>query len=178
LLPGGGEPDAKHDDGGPDHDGIPDAPPDAPPDTLAACPQAPPGCMPFACAPSVSCYYHCGGTNSDRRIWTAAKTACESAAVGCLATIDDAVENACLAARVTAFPGFLWFGYQQAVTTNEPEGGWAWTCDPSAFAAPWGPNEPNDNNGSEDCAAMINTGGDWNDARCSDVIDYICEFPR
>ena len=161
---------------------VPDVMPDSRP--LAACPSAPAGCtqLTAACLPTTSCYYRCT-TNRNRED---ARVRCEQDGLGCLVTIDDATENTCLATTLdpSTIANRYWIGYVQTDNTVEPAAGWTWTCPSSTFtpSPPWGlpppVNEPNDTNGNEDCAFVINNNGHWNDAACSDQLDYVCEFPR
>jgi hypothetical protein len=156
--------------------------PDGPP--LAACPNPPAGCtrMTAACLPMTSCYYQCT-TNRNRED---ARVRCEQDGLGCLVTINDAAENSCLATTLDPnnAANRYWIGFVQTNNTVEPAGGWTWTCPSSTFtpSPPWGlpppANEPNDTNGNEDCAFVINNNGHWIDAACSDQLDYVCEFPR
>ncbi|HET9484252.1 MAG TPA: C-type lectin domain-containing protein [Xanthomonadales bacterium] len=153
---------------------------------LAECPVPPTNCSRIisACLPETSCYYRCT-TNRD---WDDAKVRCEQDGMGCLVTLNDANENSCLALTLDASMSTnrYWIGYRQTDTSNEPLAGWTWPCAGavSSFtpSPPWGlpppVNEPNDNNGNEDCAMVVNNFGHWNDAACSDQIDYVCEFPR
>src|SRR5688500_3887640 len=54
------------------------------------CPAAPTGCLACSCG-TPSCYYAC-----PPREWGGAQEHCQSAGVGCLATIGDDAENACI----------------------------------------------------------------------------------
>jgi Lectin C-type domain len=159
-----------------------DAPLDAPPDAgadaaLAACPAAPGGCTGFTCATSTSCFYVCSNTHS----YNAARDTCVSDNLGCLATVNDAAENACIVAHTVpapVFPNLLWIGYVQAANATEPGGGWGWQCGSSTYvAANWGSFEPNDSGGNEDCGA-VNEGGAWIDVACGTQLRYVCERPR
>jgi hypothetical protein len=154
---------------------VTDAAIDAPPDVLIdarICPSPPAGCVGFMCAGSPSCYFVCNAEVE----WTDARDRC-SAAGACLATIDDAVEDACIrAATNPMFPDVVWFGFRQ--TGNiEPAGGWGWECGTSSYAAPnWGDFEPNNSGGNEDCGAL-GTGGAWLDGGCNSDSRFVCEIP-
>ena len=92
-----------------------DAPVDAPIDARA-CPAPPTGCTSFTCAGSSHCYYACNATS-----WTNAESRCASNNLGCLATIDDAVENQCIHdATQPVFPNLVWFGWRQDAAGAEP----------------------------------------------------------
>ena len=147
-------------------------------DALPACPAAPAGCIPFSCATN-SCYYLCAA-----QTWPTANSRCIGNGLGCLATIDDLAENSCIAANALPAVGPVWIGYVQASGSTEPAGGWGWACRTSSFtpSPPWGLppplNEPNDSGGNEDCAAMVNVAGHWNDSACNSQFRYVCELPR
>ena len=149
-----------------------DAPIDAPIDARM-CPAAPTGCTSFTCAGSSHCYYACNATS-----WSNAEARCASAGVGCLATIDDAVENQCIHdATLPVFPNLVWFGWRQDPGGAEPAGGWGWACGSSAFVAGnWGMFEPNNQGGNEDCGAR-GAGGAWIDGACNSSLRYVCELP-
>ncbi len=174
-VPGTGGPSGG--DAGVIADAAVDAVPDAPPDALPACPAAPSGCTGFTCPSSTSCYYVC----SDKHSYTASRDACVASDLGCLATMNDAAENACIVAHTVpspTFPNLLWIGYVQAAGAAEPGGGWGWQCGTSTYvAANWGSFEPNDSGGNEDCGA-VNEGAAWIDAACSTQLRYACERPR
>lgn len=167
-----------------DPDARADAPPidaavDAPIDAVDAriCPAPPTGCTAIACAASPGCRYLCTAGLS----FSAANARCMSAGLGCLAIIDDAVENACIYdAVMPMFPNMLWIGFSQASGSAEPGGGWGWVCGGTSgyLAGNWNQpgGEPNDQGGNEDCALM-NTGGAWIDGDCSRSFRFVCELP-
>gem|GEM_PF-5969733 len=137
------------------------------------CPAAPSGCTSFSCTSSTSCYYVC-----DAKTAAASEAQCESKGIGCLVTISDAAENACVAtATQPQFPDLIWIGFTQASNASEPAGGWSWRCsDGTSFVAPnWGGFEPNDEEG-EDCGAMADQGA-WIDGDCLTTLRYVCELP-
>jgi len=158
-----------------------DAPPDSPPADARMCPAAPSGCSSFSCPGSSSCYYQCGTSTTGKLNYNAAVSACSSQSLGCVVTINDAAENACI--HDTTLPMFpsamIWLGYKQANGAAEPAGGWSWQCGTSGFlAGNWGDplGEPNNTNNDEDCTTMI-AGGAWIDASCSGTARYVCELP-
>lgn len=59
------------------------------------------------------------------------------------------------------------------------EGQWRWVTSGNPFTfTDWGPGEPNDTGGNEDCMLLLsNTGYTWNDLPCSTNSLYICEKP-
>jgi hypothetical protein len=143
------------------------------------CPAAPPTCKAFQCPGSPSCYYVCGTSTSGKQTYAGAIGSCTNAEVGCVVTINDQAENDCIAANtVPSFPSALvWFGFEQSASGTEPASGWSWHCGTSAYNAPnWGSFEPNNEGGSEDCAAMT-AGGAWLDVDCSGTARFVCELP-
>jgi hypothetical protein len=131
------------------------------------------GCTTLSCAGSTSCYLNC----PTERSWEDARTDCENLPVpGCLVTVDDAAENACLDAAFSV--GFSWIGYFQPPDTEEPGEGWEWLCGATLFTH-WSPPEPTQTNGEEDCAAIYSTflAGEWADLPCDSENRYFCEIP-
>jgi hypothetical protein len=160
-----------------------DAAPEVPPDSRSLgpilpdsatdahpCPAAAAGCTGFRCASSSSCYYLCGAVTT----WPEAQAACTTRGLGCLATIDSDAENACIDDNVMAvFPNLVWFGWRQLEDSSEPDGGWGWQCGSSSFRN-WGPSEPNDDGGDENCGALA--GARWIDGHCDTSLRYLCEL--
>lgn len=57
----------------------------------------------------------------------------------------------------------------------EPEEGrWFWSDEASPTFGAWAPGEPNDQ-GGENCAALVGSSGTWNDDVCTDPRAYLCE---
>lgn len=163
-----------------------DAPPvtvdaalDAPPADARVCPPPAFGCVAFQCASSTSCYYDCGNA-SNKASWNGAKGSCAGSSInGCIVTIDDQAEQDCITQNTNpTFQSYVWIGYRQSSTSDEPDGNWAWECPGSSYVQPgWGTGgEPNDFGGNEDCAAMTGGGG-WFDANCGGSARYVCEVP-
>lgn len=131
------------------------------------------GCLP-AC--HVSGRYHfCRPAAS----WPDAMRACRARGLE-LASVTSRVEQDDLAAlALTLPPGVYssdwWIGGTDAGHV-EPDGFWAWLSrEPWDFAA-WGPLEPNNWGGAEDCLEMdISYRFGWNDLLCETVQPYICE---
>ena len=51
----------------------------------------------------------------------------------------------------------------------------------SGGVSPWesqADNEPNNSNGNEDCVEMYKTLGTWNDVRCNDTNEALCNYPE
>lgn len=135
------------------------------------CPAAPTGCTAFTCATGGRCYYLC-----EARGWTPANNQCRALGVGCLATIGDAAENACVAAALAdAAIEQAWIGWRQDSGAEEPAEGWAWECPDGSDYRPasWGGAEPDDEDG-EDCGAIDRDGG-WRDRGCEEQRRFVCE---
>jgi hypothetical protein len=152
-------------------------PPDAPPDASLTvnCPPPPSGCTLFGCAASAgSCYYYCAVPAS----FSDATSRCQGiGAGGCLVTLNDANEDACV--RMNAGTGnLIYIGLVQSSQGSEPAGGWGWDCGTSTYGPNWTGSEPNNSGfGGEDCGAM-NTAGGWVDVGCGEAFRSICEVPR
>ncbi len=165
-------------DGGP-IDAAVDAPPDSPPDASLTydCPPPPTGCALFGCAGPASadsCYYYCAGAES---FSTATSRCAAIGQSGCLVTLNDAIEDACVRANAGA-GGLIYIGLEQSSQGSEPAGGWGWDCGSSNYGPNWTGTEPNNSGfGGEDCGAM-NTAGGWVDVGCGETFRYVCELPR
>jgi hypothetical protein len=154
-------------------------PPDASPSVDAAAPPTYPGLMcrdECVCESSaLGAFMFCSTAVSHDE----AVAAC-SLAGGRLASVDDAVRNEWLTARMTelAADDFWLSG-----TDLDDEGVWRWSdgrvfFDVAADAAaprpyaPWDEGQPNDLNG-EDCMRSI--GGVWRDLDCAGPIAFVCQ---
>ena len=129
------------------------------------CPAAPAGCTAFACPGVDHCYYRCAP-----RVWPSAASQCATLSLGCLATLSDADEAACVAAAA-AEPA--WIGLRQDNGAAEPAGGWGWDCPDGTSYPGWLPGEPDDA-GDADCGA-VGASGAWIDLPCNTQHPLICE---
>lgn len=135
---------------------------DAGVDAATGCPAAPTGCAAFSCA-STHCYYVCESVTG-----ASADAQCNTRGLGCLATVDDAAENACLEAATGATDGSpAWIGL-----ANSGNGTWTWDCDDGSAYTNWKPTTPPKGVG---CAQLVN-GGKWNSKDCSEKARFICEL--
>ena len=68
--------------------------------------------------------------------------------------------------------------YWMALSDRWTEGRWAWTNGSTlTYSSAWANNEPNDWGGGEDCAEGNFRGPrQWNDAKCRDRKNFVCEF--
>jgi len=76
-----------------------------------------------------------------------------------MASIEHSGENAAIANDLKKK---VWIGAYQAILTNEPAGGWAWSDGSAFFYANWAATEPNDAF-SEEHYVHMNLDGTWND---------------
>ncbi|XP_075061078.1 asialoglycoprotein receptor 1-like [Mixophyes fleayi] len=117
---------------------------------------------------ALSCYYVSEGTES----WSDAKKDCENRKSH-LVVINSAEEQIYVSKMTKKIN--TWIGL------TEVSGSWRWVDGTSYDTAPkfWVDNEPNDHPhglaGTEDCA-HIRYGDRWNDERCSQSYQYICEL--
>ena len=109
------------------------------------------------------------------RTWSQARAECQQRS-GDLAVIDDADENAALAAQGTNTPGALGSWYI-GLSDLALEGSFVWLDGIPAVFTSWNLGEPNNVGGLENCAVLPNTGL-WNDEPCDDPPKhFICETP-
>jgi hypothetical protein len=101
--------------------------------------------------------------------WNDAALACQSWG-GDLVQVDSLAEDTFLTGRVQVQ---IWIGASdQAV-----EGRWVWSGGAPLFFGDWGPGQPDNYLGIEDCAVMLRPTGTWNDVPCTDLNPYVCERP-
>lgn len=108
------------------------------------------------------------------RTWAEARVQCKQRS-GDLVVIDDADENAALAAQgtITANTTGSWY---IGLSDLALEGTFVWLDGIPAVFAGWNLGEPNDAGGLEDCGVLPNTGL-WNDEPCELPKQFICETP-
>ncbi|XP_052676540.1 perlucin-like protein isoform X2 [Crassostrea angulata] len=108
--------------------------------------------------------------------WSGAQAKCVAENSG-LVEIETEAENNFLkdVAAKTFLNGQFWTGGNDI----DVEGQWRWVTSGNPFTfTDWGPGEPNDTGGNEDCMLLLsNTGYTWNDLPCSTNSLYICEKP-
>jgi hypothetical protein len=114
---------------------------------------------------------HCYAFVAAPTDWSSARAAC-LAQSGDLASITSAVENAFVAANITATS---WLGGTDAAS----EGTWLWSNGDAFSYTNWNAGEPNNSGGIENCNTIYGaaTGllGLWNDADCTTMYPYVCE---
>jgi hypothetical protein len=89
------------------------------------------------------------------------------AAGGHLVTINDAAENAWVAATFNPDPpnSGAWIGLYQLPGSPEPAGGWVWISGEPVSYTNWGPGEPSNHDGIEEFAHLgrFHPSEQWND---------------
>ncbi|KAK0146015.1 C-type lectin domain family 4 member M [Merluccius polli] len=70
---------------------------------------------------------------------------------------------------VSELGGYFWIG----LSKRDPEGTWKWVDGTNMTSSSWGPDQPDDNDGAEDCVAVRGDG--WHDERCDRLKSWICE---
>ncbi|MCP4873131.1 MAG: C-type lectin domain-containing protein [Proteobacteria bacterium] len=116
-------------------------------------------------------YELCSG---DELGWVDSRNECTDQG-GYLVTVNDADENAWLAAQLAAASvDVAWIGYNDRGGGNE--GSFTWTAGNGSGYENWNAGEPN-NQSNEDCVLLqVGTGDNWNDAPCGGDQAYICEW--
>jgi hypothetical protein len=106
----------------------------------------------------------------DELTWAQARDACALRSMT-LASIHVEMESEGLGALVPS-PRVVWIG----LSDRDVEGDYAWVdLSPTDFTA-WGPNEPEDADGEEDCVALDHEGA-WSAWRCETPQPYVCADP-
>ncbi|KAK0154623.1 CD209 antigen-like protein D [Merluccius polli] len=81
------------------------------------------------------------------------------------------------------FVGRLRGDYWIGLSDGDPEGTWKWVDGTIMTSSSWGPRQPDDNHGGEDCVATLegrgpvtgDLGGSWHDVPCAELLLWICE---
>ncbi|KAL9963778.1 hypothetical protein ACROYT_G027318 [Oculina patagonica] len=123
----------------------------------------------FQCQPSWTAFEgSCYILFTDKKDWNNAKAFCNANGAQ-LVKIESADENDFV--NQEFLPDSYWIG----LTDAEIEGDWKWS-DGSILTAytNWMSEEPNNYN-NQDCVAIAND-GEWHDAECTKVREYICEM--
>ncbi len=76
------------------------------------------------------------------------------------------VSNAAYAVVATTW----WVGFNDL----DAEGSWSWSNEQPVTYSNWASGEPNDS-GGEDCAQILWSGYEWNDATCASSLPFVCE---
>lgn len=112
---------------------------------------------------------------SQKKSWGAAQEDCVSRG-GHLASIHYQYEEDFLALYSKGTS--KWIGLRR----NPTEGGYSWSDGSPLSHTNWGPGEPNDHLGREECVEMVSsTNGTyswWNDLNCDAHQDWICMIPK
>ncbi len=163
-----------------DHDGIPDDADNCPDEPNAD--QANPDAYHFSCVDRADCTDQTGCNlilwrgeraylvcKAEPLSYEAARAFCASRGAS-LAVLETPEENAFLKDATT---GSLFFALDDRVT----EGTFEWLDGTAVTYTDWRTDEPNDNNGAEDCAGYAGADDDrgWNDFPCDGPYGFICE---
>jgi hypothetical protein len=111
--------------------------------------------------------------------WADALQTCKDRSNGelLLATLESEAEmsglNAGIAARAPSVTNY-WIGANDRNTESQ----WSWAngvpLDGGYGYSNWGPGEPNDWGGKEDCAEVYTADAGWNDADCTSQRPFVC----
>jgi hypothetical protein len=118
------------------------------------------------------CWVHCpsGAT------WTDASQSC-TGWQGALGQVDDATEETCVIAHITAES---WIGLSQSDNATTPGMGWTWNGKTPVVYTHWVTGKPDDGDGRESGAEQcgkLQPDGQWDDAGCAQVDRFLCERP-
>jgi hypothetical protein len=91
-----------------------------------------------------------------------------------LASIRDAVADHYLEETVVTYGNSRWW---IGLNDLQQKGVWAWQAGTPVGYVHWGPGEPNDTGGIEDCVQLNRYGvdGGWNDEPCANALPFVCE---
>ncbi|XP_027716734.1 pulmonary surfactant-associated protein D-like [Vombatus ursinus] len=109
-------------------------------------------------------------TNGHEGNFEKALQSCQKAG-GQVASPRNAAENAAVQEIVTTYNKAAFLG----MTDTKTEGKFIYLTGESLSYSNWGPGEPNNDQGREDCIEIF-TNGKWNDKRCEESRLIICQF--
>lgn len=112
-------------------------------------------------------YFYCDTATN----WLAAEGDCSSIGAGWhLVTIDDAGENAHIDGLSS---GNIWIGYND----RSVEDSFVWANGSSLTYTNWDATSPTAGDDTDDCVALFNSTGQWNDRTCNESNVYVCAGP-
>ena len=110
---------------------------------------------------------HCYYFGTDKKSWTDAEQFCQEQ-FGHLASANTkAIQDYVVKGMEGRGLDYAWFGGSD----REEEGVWKWTDYTPWEFTHWGPREPNNAEGGQDC---LQYDGKWDDDRCTDNIPFVC----
>ncbi len=120
-------------------------------------------------ANETSSYAHC----QFQRTYKDARVECQKRG-GDLVVIQDQLENTTLTKQSLALKGDASKWYM-GLDDLAAEGTFVWVDGSPVGFDSWGPLEPNNTGGAEDCAVLYAGDGSWNDQQCALASEFICE---
>ncbi|KAG2466118.1 MRC1 protein, partial [Polypterus senegalus] len=120
------------------------------------------------------CYKFFLNDHSLKRSWQSAREDCLNRRAE-LVSIHDVKHQLYFASQTRN--KHIWIGLQH----NSIEGGYQWSDNSPVSYTNWGPNEPNNYLGRENCVEMgitANGSSYWNDLNCDAMRDWICQIPK
>ena len=101
---------------------------------------------------------------TDKKNWSSAKTACESKNAHLVTILSEAQQK-----EITSLiEEDIWIGL------HYNDGEFRWRSGASIEYSNWGKNEPNNENGNEECVELLHS-TEWNDNKCENERSFICE---
>nr|XP_023996993.1 LOW QUALITY PROTEIN: macrophage mannose receptor 1-like [Salvelinus alpinus] len=120
------------------------------------------------------CFKFFTGHRADKKTWFEARDFCRGIG-GDLLSIHSSTD---LQSMHHVRGGTSWIG----LSAQDPNAGYAWTDRSPLSFQHWIEGEPNNSNGVESCAEIMNSHwdeeGSWNDVNCEGYNDWLCEIPK
>ncbi|XP_066502466.1 lymphocyte antigen 75, partial [Hoplias malabaricus] len=120
------------------------------------------------------CYRLFSVENSKKKSWEGARDDCLSRNAD-LVSIHTTLEEEFIAEYTKGKT--QWIG----LSKNPLEGDYTWSDGSALSHTNWGPGEPNDHGGRENCVEMLTTQNGtsfWNDLNCDAHLDWVCMIPK
>ncbi|XP_022109148.1 macrophage mannose receptor 1-like [Acanthaster planci] len=121
-------------------------------------------------------------TDGEKLTWNQARTFCQEQtddSQGDLASYHSSDEEQYLINSFLAQSPDNLYGYWVGLNDQANEGGFQWSDGSPVEYENWGPGEPNNYDGNENCVEVfLNPGRGWNDIICEAQRHWICEVPK
>ncbi|XP_030828651.1 macrophage mannose receptor 1 [Strongylocentrotus purpuratus] len=110
--------------------------------------------------------------------WDQARTYCQEMG-GDLASFQTKEEEAYIVSSYTPTdPDTASYGFWIGLNDKSRDGGYIWSDGLAVTYVNWGSGEPNDFDGTENCAEMFFSGRGWNDHLCTATRSILCKVPK
>uniref|UniRef100_A0A8C4SM36 C-type lectin domain-containing protein n=1 Tax=Erpetoichthys calabaricus TaxID=27687 RepID=A0A8C4SM36_ERPCA len=122
----------------------------------------------------------CYKVKDNTKTWLSSRRDCINEG-GDLVSIESPSENQYVSSKMALASGDFWIGYSTLGFFGRTWLIMHWSDNSPVSYTNWGPNEPNNHLGRENCVEMgitANGSSYWNDLNCDAMRDWICQIPK